>query len=65
MELKNLTGILFIKNISYNKITISDLKNLEDLTQYKQIDLVIRKVNAAIDKNQDLNSIDFGDCNQI
>jgi sucrose phosphorylase len=54
----------FYQDISYAKLTKPDLQNLGDLSE-KQIDLIIRKVNSAIDKKQDVNSIDFGDYNDI
>ena len=54
----------FYQEISYNKISVSHLKNLKELTQVQALS-VCKKINLAIDQNQDLSSINFDDCNQF
>ena len=51
----------FYQNISYAKLEKSDLNGLRQ----EQINLICRKVNTAIDKKQDLSSIDFENCDQF
>lgn len=48
----------FYQQISYSQLTESDLLSLSGLNK-EQINFICTKVNAAIDKKQDLNSIDF------
>lgn len=54
----------FYQEISYNKIRVNDLKNLKELTKVQALS-VCKKINLAIDQNQDLSSINFDDCNQF
>lgn len=54
----------FYQDISYTKLTQSDLNNLGDLSQ-EQIEFIISKVNRAIEQKQDFNTIDFEDFNHL
>ncbi len=54
----------FYQQITYHKISISDLKSLKELTP-KQTHFICEKVNQAIDGNQDISTIDFEDCNYL
>ena len=54
----------FYQQITYKKLKVSDLKNLEGLASY-QGNLICERVNLAIENNQDFNEIDFEDCNHF
>lgn len=51
----------FYQQITYNKIAVSDLQNIKDITE-NQCQFVCKKINDAIDSNQDFETIDFEDC---
>jgi sucrose phosphorylase len=50
----------FYQKITYPKISIADLKSIQNLSSENALQ-VCEKVNCAIDKDQDLQAIDFGD----
>ncbi len=52
----------FYQQITYNKISVSDLKNIKGLTT-NQAFLICEKVNKAITEKQDINTIDFEENN--
>lgn len=52
----------FYQQITYNKISIEDLIEVEGLTMEKA-ELICNKVNSAIQENKDFTAIDFEDCN--
>ncbi|WP_166962837.1 alpha-amylase family glycosyl hydrolase [Yeosuana marina] len=54
----------FYQQITYNKITPDDLKNLKELSS-KQVHFICETVNQAIDSNQDIYTINFEDCNHL
>jgi sucrose phosphorylase len=51
----------FYQQITYNKIAVSDLLNIKEATE-KQRNFICKKINDAIQNNQDLHTIDFEDC---
>ncbi|WP_338358480.1 glycosidase [Yeosuana marina] len=54
----------FYQQITYNKITPDDLKNLKELSS-KQVHFICETVNQAIDSNQDISTVNFEDCNHL
>tara|TARA_R110002050_G_scaffold57866_1_gene130120 strand:- start:30505 stop:32241 length:1737 start_codon:yes stop_codon:yes gene_type:complete len=54
----------FYQQITYNKITVSDLKEIKEITP-DQASLICEKVNTAIIQNEDFNRIDFGENNEF
>jgi sucrose phosphorylase len=50
----------FYQQITYNKIAVADLQNIKELTT-EQCIIVCKKINDAIEQNQDLSSIDLED----
>ncbi|WNH14327.1 glycosidase [Thalassobellus suaedae] len=54
----------FYQQITYNKITDSDLKSIKELST-NQASLICEKVNNAIDRNEDFNNINFEDSNKF
>ncbi|MFH4969442.1 glycosidase [Gaetbulibacter sp. M240] len=52
----------FYQEITNNKITINDLKNVEGLT-LDGAELICKKINSAIDSAKPLAEIEFGDLN--
>ncbi|MFA9190452.1 glycosidase [Flavobacterium sp. FZUC8N2.13] len=48
----------FYQQISYNKIAVSDLENIEQLTAEERI-IIAKKINDAIEQNQEISTIDF------
>ncbi|WP_339916736.1 glycosidase [Yeosuana marina] len=54
----------FYQQITYNKITPDDLKNLKELSS-KQAHFICETVNQAIDSNQDISTVNFEDCNYL
>ncbi|WP_434036458.1 alpha-amylase family glycosyl hydrolase [Formosa sp. 4Alg 33] len=52
----------FYQQISYTKITEIDLLSVSRLNS-QDTRFIIDKVNKAIEENQDLEDLDFGDCN--
>ena len=51
----------FYQQITYSKISVSDLQNINGLTADKRV-LLCEKVNIAIENNEDFDTIDFEDC---
>jgi sucrose phosphorylase len=51
----------FYQQITYNPISVADLKNIKELTQEKRL-FVATKINTAIDNNQDFGTINFEEC---
>ncbi len=51
----------FYQQITYSKIAVSDLQNIKDITE-NQCQFICKKVNDAIENNQDFDLIDFEDC---
>lgn len=51
----------FYQQITYNKISVSDLQNVKEITE-NQCQFICKKVNDAIENNQDFETIDFEDC---
>lgn len=54
----------FYQQITYNKINVSDLKSIKELST-NQASLICEKVNNAIDRNEDFNNINFEDSNKF
>lgn len=54
----------FYQQITYHKISVSDLNNLKKLTP-EQARFICEKVNQAIDGNQDISTVNFEDCNHL
>ncbi|MDO7172043.1 glycosidase [Mariniflexile sp. AS56] len=54
----------FYQQITYNKITESDLQSIKKLTSW-EARFITDKVNKAIEENQDLTNLDFADCNHV
>ncbi len=52
----------FYQQITYNQISLADLKPLKELTSL-QADSICKIVNIAIEKNTDLKKLDFGENN--
>lgn len=51
----------FYQQITYNKIAVSDLQNIKNVTENQRI-FICKKVNDAIENNQKFDLIDFEDC---
>lgn len=51
----------FYQQITYSKISISDLQNIKEATENQQL-FICKKINDAIENNQDFGTIDFEDC---
>lgn len=51
----------FYQQITYNPITVADLKNIKGLTE-EQILFIVALINTAIDDNKDFTTIDFKEC---
>ncbi len=51
----------FYQQITYTKISESDLQNIKEASE-SQLQSICKKVNSAIENNQDFNTIDFEDC---
>lgn len=51
----------FYQQITYNPITITDLQNVEGLTEEQSL-FIVTVINTAIKENQDFTTIDFKDC---
>ena len=54
----------FYQKITYQKISVEDLKSIANLSPEKALQ-ICEKVNHAIDENQDVQNIDFGDNSQF
>ncbi|MFI1771839.1 glycosidase [Thalassobellus citreus] len=54
----------FYQQITYNKISISDLKSIKELSHEKAL-LICYKVNNAIDSKEDVKTIDFEESNEF
>ena len=54
----------FYQQITYNKITTTDLQNIEELTEEQSLFITLQ-INDAIDHGQDFRNIDFADCNSF
>jgi sucrose phosphorylase len=54
----------FYQQITYNKITTTDLQNIEELTEEQSLFITLQ-INNAIDHGQDFRNIDFADCNSL
>jgi sucrose phosphorylase len=54
----------FYQQITYNKITTTDLQNIEELTEEQSLFITLQ-INDAIDHSQDFRNIDFADCNSF
>ena len=54
----------FYQQITFNEISESDLQNIEELNSW-QAKFISDNINKAIEENQDVSSIDFGDCNHL
>lgn len=51
----------FYQQITYNPIATVDLQNLKGITEDKS-QFIVAVINAAINDNQDFNTVDFEDC---
>lgn len=51
----------FYQQITYNPITVTDLQNVEGLTEEQSL-FIVTVINTAIKENQDFTTIDFKDC---
>ncbi len=49
----------FYQKIIYNKINISDLEQIEELSKTEK-EAIVKKVNSAIENNEVLDDLDFG-----
>ncbi|MFI1744441.1 glycosidase [Thalassobellus sediminis] len=54
----------FYQQITYNKISISDLKSIKGLSHEKAL-LICYKANIAIDSKEDIKTIDFEESNEF
>lgn len=54
----------FYQKITYQKISVEDLKSIANLSPEKALQ-ICEKVNHAIDENQDIQTLDFGDNSQF
>ena len=54
----------FYQQITYHKISESELQSIEELNSW-QAKFISENINTAIEENQDVASIDFGDCNHL
>ena len=54
----------FYQQITYNPITVVDLQNLKGLTEEKS-QFIVAVINAAINDDQDLKTVDFEDCTPL
>ena len=52
----------FYQQITYNPITVADLKNIKGLTEEQSL-FIVALINNAIDDNKDFTTIDFKECN--
>ena len=51
----------FYQQITFNPITVADLKNIKGLTEEQSL-FIVALINTAIDDNKDFTTIDFKDC---
>ena len=51
----------FYQQITYNPITVTDLKNIKGLTKERSL-FIVALINTAIDDNKDFTTIDFKEC---
>ena len=51
----------FYQQVTYNPITVADLKNIKGLTE-EQSQFIVATINTAINKNQDFTTINFEEC---
>lgn len=54
----------FYQQVTYNKITLADLKNIEELNNVDKT-IIIKRVNEAIDEQRDISAIDFREINHL
>jgi sucrose phosphorylase len=54
----------FYQQITLKKISVNDLEKIDGLTLNKA-ELICEKVNSAIEKDEDFNTIDFGNDNNL
>ncbi|WP_395054555.1 glycosidase [Flavobacterium sp.] len=54
----------FYQQITYNKISESDLSDLKEISEDQRI-FICNKVNFAIENNQDFGTIDFENCSSF
>ena len=54
----------FYQQITYKKITESDLQSIKDLSHSEASDIA-QKINDTIEENKDVNAVDFGDYNYL
>ena len=51
----------FYQEITYNPISVADLKSIKGLTDLQKSQIV-QKINDAIEQSIDFSTIDFEDC---
>ncbi len=51
----------FYQQVTYNKILVTDLQIIKEVTEKQRL-IICKKVNDAIEHNQDFGTIDFEDC---
>jgi sucrose phosphorylase len=51
----------FYQQITFNPITVADLKNIKGLTEGQSL-FIVALINTAIDDNKDFTTIDFKEC---
>lgn len=54
----------FYQQITYNKISVADLKNIKELNNVDKT-IIVEKVNKVIELDQDISSIDFKKNNHL
>jgi sucrose phosphorylase len=54
----------FYQQITYKKITESDLQSIKDLS-HSEVSDIAQKINDTIEENKDVNAVDFGDYNYL
>lgn len=54
----------FYQQVTYNPIAVADLQNIKGLTE-AQSKFIVTLVNAAINTNQDLTTLNFEDCTPL
>lgn len=54
----------FYQEVTYNYLAVGDLQNIKGLSESQRL-LIVAKINAAINDNQDFTIINFEDCSSL
>lgn len=54
----------FYQQVTYNKITLADLENIDELNNVDKT-IIIKRVNDAIDEQRDISAINFREINHL